>query len=296
MYRLKCSLFSLLSLLVLLTLFSTVFAEAEGDRIVAKVGDQAITESQLKEYMASTNLVGAPPESEKEALEELITRSIMYDEAKKKGIDTRKDVREQIDKVSRNIIVQALMKDETIFTQLVTEETARELYEKNWMDARYPRWVKLTLFSIAYKDKDRMQKAEEYAGAVRSKIRSEDFDKNPEEALKKIKGEVPPSDGITITAKQYKKIFLLKVRQIPAVIEQDPLKMKEGETSGPIPVPQHPEIALINLTKEYPKEELPFEKVKSDLMFAGARMLQQERIKAYFEKHKGDYKIEYFMK
>jgi hypothetical protein len=164
------------------------------------------------------------------------------------------------------------------------------------MDSRYPRWVKLTLFRITYKDKDQMQKAEEYAKSLRSKIRSENFDKDSEEALKKLKGEAPPPDGIALTANQYKKIFLLKVRQTPAVIEQVPLKMKEGETSDPIPVPQHPEIALINLTKEYPKEELPFEKIKSDLMFAGARMLQQERIKAYFEKHKGDYKIEYFMK
>ncbi|MDQ7787755.1 MAG: hypothetical protein RDU01_09100 [Thermodesulfovibrionales bacterium] len=296
MYRLKCSLFFLPSLLVLLTLLSPVFAEAEEDRILAKVGDETITESQLKEYMTSTNLVGAPPAQEKEALETLITRSLMYNEAKKKGIDTREDVLGQIEKVRRNIIVQALMKEESIFAEPVTEESARKLYEENWMDSRYPRWVKLTLFKIAYKDKDQMKKAEEYAGSIRPKIKSEDFDKDPEEALKKLKGEVPPPDGVTITATQYKKVFLLKVRQMSAVIEQEPLKMKEGETSALIPVPQHPEIVLINLTKEFPKEELPFEKVKSDLMFAGARMLQQERLKAYLEKHKGDYKIEYFMK
>jgi len=296
MYRLKCSLFSLPSLLVLLTLVFPVFAEAEGDRIVAKVGDEAITESQLNEYMTSTNLVGAPPAQEKEALEALITRNIMYYEAKKKGIDTRKDVREQIDKVERNILVQALMKEESIFTQSITEETARELYEKNWMDSRYPRWIKLTFFKITYKDNTFMQKAEEYAGSIRSKIRSEDFDKDPEAALKKLKEEAPPPDGITLTAAQYKKIFLLKVRQVPAAIEQEPLKMKEGETSEPIPVPQHPEFAVLNLTKEYPKEELPFEKVKSDLMFSGGRMLQADRLKTYFEKHKDDYKIEYFMK
>ncbi|MFZ5906075.1 MAG: peptidylprolyl isomerase [Nitrospirota bacterium] len=296
MFRPKHVLFSLPSLLVFLVLLLPAPAGAVEDRIMAKVGDETITESQVKEYMASVNLAGAPPASEREALEDLINRSILYQEAKKKGIDTRKDVREQIEKTKRNIVVQALMKDEKIFSQPVTEEMARKLYEENWMDSRYPRWVKLTLVRIAYKDNSLMQKAEEYAESLRSKIESGEFDKDPEAALNKVKEQLPPPDGVTLTATQYKKIYLLKVRQIPAVIEQEPLKMKEGETSRPIPVPQHPEFVLINLTKEYPKEEVPFDRVKGDLMLSGARMLQQERLKTFSDKLREDYKIEYFTK
>lgn len=296
MFRFKFSLSAASVLFVLLMVYCFSIAGAEESRIAAKVGDEIITEDQLREYMAATNMGSSKPAGEKEALEDLITRSIMYQEAKKKGIDRKKDVQEQLAKVGRNIIIQALMKEEAVFTQPVTEETARELYEKNWMDSRYPRWVKLTIFKVTYKDNKLAKTAEEYAGSIRTQIKSEEFDRDPEEAIKKLREQAPPPDGIAITATQYKKIFLLKVRQVPVVIEQEPLKMKVGETSDPLPVPQHPEVVLINLTHEYPQEELPFEKVKSDLMFSGAWLLQKERMKQYLETHRNAYKIEYLLK
>lgn len=282
--------------LCFLVLFSYTSIKAGDDHVVAKVGDETITEEQMKEFMSGINVPGAPVTDEKGALEELIIRSIMYQEAKKKGIDKRKDVSEQIARVERNLIIQALMREEPLFNRPVTEDLARELYEKNWMDSKYPRWVKITLLRITYKEKGLEKKAEEYAKSIRSKIKHEDFDLNPEEALKQLKKESPPPDGITIEGTQYKKIFLLKVRQTTVLLEQIPLKLKEGETSDPIPVPQQPQYVLINLTKEYPKEELPFEKVKSELLFGGGRILQQENMKTYFEKVKDKYKIEYLSK
>jgi len=279
-------------LLCSLMLLSRESIGAESERIIAKVGNETITESQVKKFSEDATPTGAGM-NESDAVQELIVRSILYQEAKKTGVNKRNDVQEQIEKNERNIVIQALMKEKSLNSQPVTEETAKDLYDKNWMDSRYPRWVKLTFFRITYKDAGLSKKAEEYANSIRSKIRSEEFDKDPEKALKELKTESPPPDGVTIDATQFKKIFLLKFRQSRIVIEQVPLKLKEGETSEAIPVPQNPQVALINLTKEYPKEEIRFDKVKSELMMAGSQLIQKEKMNEYFEKIKGSYNIEF---
>jgi hypothetical protein len=282
-------------LLCSIMLLSRESIGAGNERIIARVGNETITESQVKEFSGSATPTGGGM-NESDAVQELIVRSILYQEAKKIGVNKRNDVQEQIEKNERNIVIQALMKEESLNSQPVTEEMAKDLYDKNWMDSRYPRWVKLTFFRISYKDTGLAKKAEEYANSIRSKIRNEEFDKDPEKALKELKTEAPPPVGVTIDATQYKKIFLLKFRQSPVVLEQVPLKLKEGETSEVMAVPQNPQVALINLTKEYPKEEIRFDKVKSELMMAGVQLRQKEKINAYFEKIKGSYKIEFLSK
>jgi peptidyl-prolyl cis-trans isomerase C len=279
-------------LLCSLMLFSRESIGAESERTIAKVGNETITESQVKKFSEGASPTGAGM-NESDAVQELIVRSVLYQEAKKRGVNKRKNVQEQIENNERNIVIQALIKEESLSNEPVTEEVAKDLYDKNWMDSRYPRWVKLTLFRVSYKDKGLAKKAEEYAASVRSKIRNEEFDKDPEKALKQLKTESPPPDGVTIDATQYKKIFLLKFRQSRIDIEQVPLKLKEGETSEVMPVPQNPQFALINLTKEYPKEEVRFDKVKSELMMVGSQLRQKEKINAYFEKIKGSYEIEF---
>jgi hypothetical protein len=276
-------------------LFIPVAAGAGDDRVVAKVGDDTITEKQLKEFAGGVGMMNANI-NEKDTLDQLVTRSIIYQDAKKKGIDKRQDIKNQLAANERNLVIQTYMKDELMLNDPVTEDMAKELWEKNWMDSRYPRWVSLILISVNFKNKDMQEKAEQYATNLRAKIDSEELTRDYESGLKKLKEELPPPEGITLRASLYKKVFLSNVRSVSVLIEEVAKKLKKGEMSEPLRSPQGLQYVLVNLLEEYPKEELSFEKIKSDLMLSGSKIKYKEAMDSYFEKHKHDYKIEYLSK
>jgi hypothetical protein len=259
----------------------------------ARVGNETITEEQLKRFIKNTSMTGVIVD-EREALNELIIRSIIYQEAKKKGIDKRKAIKDRVEEFEHNLVLQTFMKEESLINDPLTDKSVRELYEKNWLDTRYPRWVMITLFRIRYEAPASETQALEYAKKIRAKINSDDFAEDPQAALRKLKEYLPPPEGITLEVSQNEKMFLLKIRAHKILIEHEALKLKKGETSEPLRSPQHPEYVLFNLTKEYPKEEVAFERVVSDLMMAGSRMKTQDQMKSFFETIKEDYKIEYF--
>lgn len=278
-------------ILISMGLISSAAAIAAADRILVNVGGDTVTEKQLKKYMDVSKVT-----DEKEALQELVTRSILYQEARKLGLDRKEEIKERLAEVKRNILIQALLAEKSMTDEPVTEDKARELYEKNWMDSRYPRWVGITLIKISYK-KGLEKEAGEYAKKLRLVVDSAEFEKDYKAALENLKKKMPPPEGIDLIALNYKKVFLLKFRQFKSDLEDIALKLKKGETSEPIKAPQgQPGYALLNLTTEYPKEEIGFQKVMNDLMLSASAMMQKEKMKSYYEKMKGEYKIEYFLK
>ncbi len=274
-----------------LFLFSSVI-KAEDDRVIAKVGNETITEEQLQDYI---NKMSKPGEmlNEKDALDELVARSILYQEAKRNALDQKPDISRKLSECEHNILIGAIMQEESLTKEPLTDKMGKELYDENYMDMRYPRWVKLTVIQVHYTG-DKETEAEDYALKIRDKINNDAFEKDQQEALKVLTQTVPPPEGIRVDQNYYEKLFLLKARRFRILLEQEALKLKKGETSDPLKIPRRPIYWLIHVIDEYPQEELPFERVKNEFLFLAAEERYKEKMKAFVDKHKDTYPIEYY--
>ena len=286
-------------ILILCIVFSVSFFRPEiieasnPDKVIAKVGDVTITQKQFESFSQSA-LAHKNEMTRQQILNEMINMAILYQEAKRLNLDKRKDVKEILQDQEKNLLVQTLLKEKINKKVTVTEAKAKELYDKNWMDSKYPRWVGVTIFRIHYNKKEQEKAAFEYAQKTRKKVKTKDFEKDAKTAFEKLKKELPPPEGITIDMSEFPKFFLLKFRKYKTDLEELALNLKKGENSPIMTIKQGDIFLFINLTIEYPKEEIPFKKVKSDLMMSAGELIHQQNVNKYIDKMEDRYKIEIY--
>lgn len=286
-------------ILILCIVFSVSFFRPEiieasnPDKVIAKVGDVTITQKQFESFSQSA-LAHKNEMTRQQILNEMINMAILYQEAKRLDLDKRKDVKEILQDQEKNLLVQTLLKEKINKKETVTEANAKELYDKNWMDSRYPRWVGVTIFRIHYNKKEQEKAAFEYAQKTRKKVRTKDFEKDAKIAFEKLKKELPPPEGITIDMSEFPKFFLLKFRKYKTDLEELALNLKKGENSPIMAIKQGDIFLFINLTIEYPKEEIPFKKVKSGLMMSAGELIHKQNVNKYIDTMKDRYKIEIY--
>ena len=286
-------------ILILCIVFSVSFFRPEiieasnPDKVIAKVGDVTITQKQFESFSQSA-LAHKNEMTRQQILNEMINMAILYQEAKRLNLDKRKDVKEILQDQEKNLLVQTLLKEKINKKVTVTEAKAKELYDKNWMDSKYPRWVGVTIFRIHYNKKEQEKAAFEYAQKTRKKVKTKDFEKDAKTAFEKLKKELPPPEGITIDMSEFPKFFLLKFRKYKTDLEELALNLKKGENSPIMTIKRGDIFLFINLTIEYPKEEIPFKKVKSDLMMSAGELIHQQNVNKYIDKMEDRYKIEIY--
>lgn len=286
-------------ILILCIVFSVSFFRPEiiegsnPDKVIAKVGDVTITQKQFESFSQSA-LAHKNEMTRQQILNEMINMAILYQEAKRLNLDKRKDVKEILQDQEKNLLVQTLLKEKINKKEAVTEANAKELYDKNWMDSRYPRWVGATIFRIHYNKKEQEKAGFEYAQKTRKKVRTKDFEKDAKTAFEKLKKELPPPEGITIDMSEFPKFFLLKFRKYKTDLEELALDLKKGENSPIMTIKQGDIFLFINLTIEYPKEEIPFKKVKSSLMMSAGELIHKQNVNKYIDTMKDRYKIEIY--
>lgn len=286
-------------ILILCIVFSESFFRPEiieasnPDKVIAKVGDVTITQKQFESFSQSA-LAHKNEMTRQQILNEMINMAILYQEAKRLNLDKRKDVKEILQDQKKNLLVQTLLKEKINKKETVTEANAKELYDKNWMDSRYPRWVGVTIFKIRYNKKDREKAAFEYAKKIRKKVRTKDYERDAKTAFEKLKKELPPPEGITIDMSEFPKFFLLKFRKYKTDLEELALNLKKGENSPIMTIKQGDMFLFINLTIEYPKEEIAFKKVKSDLLMSAGELMHKQKVNRYIDTMKDRYKVEIY--
>ncbi len=263
-------------------------ADEKSDKLVI-VDDEVITVKQLKAYMQNN-----PSVDVKDAIDALIIESILYQQAKRLGYDKLDEVKEKISQFDRRTLVSHLVADKITKEIKVTEKEARELYEKNWMDSRYPRWVEVNVLNIQYKNESFEKMAVKYATNIRDKIDYKKFSDDYKSALDNLEKDFPPPDGITVKSQHYKKLFLLSFRKYKIMLEKVANSLKEGQTSKPIKTPNRFLYVLISVTREYPREEIPFKKVGNELMTSASDILYKEKIRSYIKEIKDSYNIEIY--
>ncbi len=106
------------------------------DKVLATVNGKKITASQLDRAIE-----GLPPRYQglknnpqfrKMILENMVKEELLYQEAKKEGIDKDPKVQEEIELAKKRIMIQALLRKHVKLPKVeVTEEEAKAFYQKN---------------------------------------------------------------------------------------------------------------------------------------------------------------------
>ncbi|MCD6117063.1 peptidyl-prolyl cis-trans isomerase [bacterium] len=96
--------------------------------IVAKVDGAVLTHSQILQQMKAMKM---RPDQEHDFVEHWVNNQLLYEEAKRQGLDKSKDLAEELEKVKKEFVIQKLL--EKIFSEKikVSDEEISSYYENN---------------------------------------------------------------------------------------------------------------------------------------------------------------------
>jgi len=124
------------TLLALSIVAVTFTCASAADKVLAKVNEKSITESQLEEVLnrlpANYNSVKNNPQFREQILNTLINQELLYQEAEKEKIEKDKKVQKQIEEARKQIIINALLEKHLKTKDVkVSDDEAKAFYEKN---------------------------------------------------------------------------------------------------------------------------------------------------------------------
>jgi len=124
--------FPVFLLMTVTTGIAAGLSESEDNPVIAEVGGEKITLNDLKEA-AKGNRGGydsMPIEEKKKLLDNMITYKLLYLEAKRKELDKTEQVKKAFEEAKMTIMSRYLTEMELLPKVNVTDEEAREYYEK----------------------------------------------------------------------------------------------------------------------------------------------------------------------
>ncbi|RKY82735.1 hypothetical protein DRQ07_00420 [candidate division KSB1 bacterium] len=113
-------------ILVVFLLFSC--STKDGSDIVAQVDGSVLTRAQLKKQIER---LGLRQDQEHEFVEKWINDQLLYLEAKRQGFDKSKDLREELERVKKEFMIQKLLEKTYAEKIKVTEEEIASYYHNN---------------------------------------------------------------------------------------------------------------------------------------------------------------------
>lgn len=96
-------------------------------KIIAKAGNDVLTTEDLKRLIPPSLIGSVDPQV---VIELWVRRSLMYQEAKKRGIDKKDIVKQRIEEAKKDIVVQALMEEE-VSKVFVTNKEVEDYFNKH---------------------------------------------------------------------------------------------------------------------------------------------------------------------
>jgi peptidyl-prolyl cis-trans isomerase C len=136
--------------------------KAKQEKILAIVNGQPITETMLEEEAKTLPPYVQPMletrDGRRQFLESLITRDLLMQEAVRRGMDRREDIRERLSMARRSILLEALLRDVTENAPGLSDEALKKFYDTNQESFRVSERVKVS--HVLFKDR---AKAEAWA-------------------------------------------------------------------------------------------------------------------------------------
>ena len=260
---------SFLSLFFVVTIFTACGGSSVSKgKTLVDVNGRKITEGDL-EFLGTLNPNIAAqlstPFGKKQILDNLVEQEILYQAAKKEGLDHNRDVQAKIDLYKKVIMAQS-------FVETSMEKEAKEYYDKNQKEFEK---LRLSDIVIRYATPEEMKAAKKAGNPNAPKHSEQEALKLANQVYDKIKG----GENFADAAKQFSEDPQTKESggDLGFVSKEDPkitrrglspllekaFAMKVSELAGPIKTADGYHI----ITVTAPAEQAPFEEVKMQIAF-----------------------------
>jgi len=99
--------------------------------VIAQVNDVSLTERELEMSFPEAQRNPISPKQKKDYVKRWIENEIIYQEAKKRGIDQEENVKWRIDQAVRNIIIEGFLQKELEVRVKASEEEVKQYYQEH---------------------------------------------------------------------------------------------------------------------------------------------------------------------
>ncbi len=228
-----------------------------GSAVVAKVGGEEITKEDLIKSLENIPpnqriIYLSSPQKLKEYLDSYINQIVLYKEAEREGIDRREDIKENLEKYRRRLLIQAIGQE--IEGQKISEEDIKNYYNQNSKNLEEVRvshiFIKLDPARGITKDEVRIK-----ADIVAKRAR----------AGEKFENLVDEFSDDSASKKRGGDIGYISRERLSPQIENKIFSLKEGEVSDPIETENGFHIIKVTEKAKVPPLDQVKERIEIDL-------------------------------
>lgn len=214
-----------------------------GSAVVAKVGREEITKEDLIKSLENVPpnqriIYLSSPQKLREYLDSYINQIILYKEAERKGIDRREDIKENLERYRRRLLIQAIGQE--MGGQKISEEDIKNYYNPNSKNLEQIRISHVFITAKGITKDEARAKAELVAKRARAGEKFENLvDQFSEDSTsKKRGGDIGYISRERLSPEIENKIFSLKEGEISDPIETENgfhvIKVTEGAKVPPL--------------------------------------------------------------
>ena len=185
-------------------------------KIIVKVNNSALTEEQIEEFLPPEYKSSVTLEQKKSFVQKWIENELLYQEARKKKIDQKKELQNRILNTIKDLVVMEFLDQEFGESVSATEEEARNFYLQN---------------------KDNFKRGEEEVRASHILLKSKTKADSVYQELKKGADFTKLAQQISedsLTASQGGDLGFFSRSEMAPFIAEVAFKLKIGEVSAPI--------------------------------------------------------------
>src|SRR5512134_156660 len=265
------------SALVLLVLAASFLAACGGDvkgkrdKVLATVNGRPITEAMVNDEAKSLPPYVRPildtPAGRMQFLEGLITRDLLMQEALRRGIDRKAEVRERLNAARRSILLEALLRDVTEKAPGLSEDALKKFYDANPETFRVNERVKVS--HVLFKERD---KAGEMAGKVKNGV-----------PFKEIMNAAPEEGGVAAD------LGFIERGKFDKAFEDAAFAARPGQVTGPVESAYGYHLILAG--EKRPAGLQPFEEVMGQIAADLREQAQREAFETLLAQMKQQAKI-----
>lgn len=247
---------------------------ASRDYVIIRIGDDTIRNSEVVDIWKGLFPGGAAPDFNgfdetirQNVLRGLISERLIYQQALKSGYDKNPEVKNRLDALRKQVLMQAFMDDKA--KQLVTDTQLKALYEKKAASAKGQEEIRARHILVGSKEEAQKIADEVKAGAAFEKLAKE---KSTDKGSGANGGELG---------------WFTKDKMVPEFAEAAYV-LKKGEISGPVKSPfgYH----IIKVEDRRALQVPSFEEMKESLQAE----LANKMVQGYLEKILKSANIKYF--
>lgn len=242
------------------------------DKVLATVNGQPITEAMLAEEAKSLPPYVRPildtPAGKAQFVESLITRDLLMQEALRRGMDRREDVRDRLNMARRSILLEALLRDVTEKAPGLSDDALKKFYDANPESFKVGERVKVS--HVLFKERD---KAVEMAGKVKNGI-----------PFKEIMKSAPEEGGVAAD------LGFIERGKFDKAFEEAAFSAQAGQVTGPVESAYGYHLILAG--EKRPAGMQPFEEVKGQIAADLREQAQREAFETLLAQMKKQAKIE----